>query len=237
MQRLAQDIRNLGCKKVIIKSDQEPAIMALKEEVRRRLDQDVIFEESPIGESQSNGRVERVVRTVKGHIRTMKEALDSRFQERIPLDHQVMSWLPRHAAATISRYHTGKDGRTAYERWKGRKFKKEVVEFAENVWYLKPRSRGATGFIGRWGEGVWLGIREETNEAMIATEEGMVRARTVRRKASHQERWNRNKLDKIRTAPWNVNKEVQSDEDIKIEVPGQEEEVKPVPVAEETEKM
>ena len=43
------------------------------------------------------------------------------------------------------------------------------------------------------------------------------------------------KLDTLRTAPWNVNKEVQIDEDTNIEFPGQEEEVKPVPVAEENE--
>ena len=78
VKRMQQDIKNLGYRRIIIKSDQEPAILALKEEVRRSMSEDVMFEESPVGESQSNGRIERAVRTAKGQIRTMKEALDSR---------------------------------------------------------------------------------------------------------------------------------------------------------------
>ena len=95
------------------------------------------------------------------------------------------------AGATWTRYHVGKDGRTAYERWKGRKFKRDVAEFGECVWYFKARSRGATGMSGRWGQGIWLGIREEIGEAMIGNQEGVVRARTVRRKATNEDRWDR----------------------------------------------
>ena len=98
------------------------------------------------------GRVERAVRTVKGQIRTTKEALDSRYKDRIPGHHPVLSWVPRHAAASVVRYNVGKDGRTAHERWKGKKFKREVAEFGDCVWFLKPRSRGATGMAGRWSE-------------------------------------------------------------------------------------
>ena len=118
--RIAQDIKNLGYKKIILKSDQEPAILALKEEIRRTLDIDVIMEESPVGESQSNGRVERAVRTVKGQIRTLKESLDSRFQERIPSHHPVLAWMPRHAAATITRYQVGPDGKLHTPDGKGK---------------------------------------------------------------------------------------------------------------------
>ena len=218
--RIAQDIRGLGYRKIILKSDQEPAIVALKDSVSAATGIEVIPEESPVGESQSNGRVERAVRTVKGQIRTMKEAVDSRFQDRIAGHHPVLSWLPRHAAASIVRYNIGKDGRTAHERWKGKKFKREVAEFGECVWYLKPRSRGATGVMGRWSDGVWLGIREESGEAMIGTKDGLMRTRTIRRKASHEQRWNKAKLDEVTATPWNVGKETQRDEDIKIEVPG-----------------
>ena len=125
------------------------------------------MEESPVGEPQSNGRVERAVRTIKGHIRSMKDALYAMYKARIPADHPVLAWLPRHASATVTRYGMGKDGNTPYERWTGRRFKKDVVEFGECVWYFKARSRGATGMMGRWSQGIWLGIREESGEAMI----------------------------------------------------------------------
>ena len=74
--------------------------------------------------------------------------------------------------------------------------------------------------MGIWSEGIWLGVREETGEAMLGTKDGVMRARTVRRKASDQERWNREKLDQVNAAPWNVGKDQARDEDIKIEVPG-----------------
>ena len=49
--------------------------------------------------------------------------------------------------------------------------------------------------------------------------------------ALHDQIWNRTKLDEARSTPWNVGKETQRNEDIKIEVPGQEEEVKDVSTA------
>ena len=53
-----------------------------------------------------------------------------------------------------------------------------MTEFGECVWYLRPRTKGAIGIKGRWSEGIWLGIREETGENMIGTREG------IRRKTS-----------------------------------------------------
>ena len=76
--RVAQDIKNLGYRNKTLKGDQELVILALEDKVRKALDQDVTMEASPVGESQSNGRVDNAVRRVKGQVRTMKEALDYR---------------------------------------------------------------------------------------------------------------------------------------------------------------
>ena len=67
-----QDIKRLGHRRMLFKSDQEPSILALKEAVTEVMGIEVIPEESPVGESQSNGNIERAVRTVKGQIRTME---------------------------------------------------------------------------------------------------------------------------------------------------------------------
>ena len=69
--------------------------MALKDSVRAVTEVEIVTEESPVEESQSNGRVGRAVRTVKGQIRTMKEALDSRYKDRIPGHHPVLAWIPK----------------------------------------------------------------------------------------------------------------------------------------------
>ena len=111
VERLKQDIGLLGYKRIVLKSDQEPAILALKAEVKRTSGVEIVPELSPVGESQSNGRAERAVRTTKGQFRTMKEALDSRYKDRIPASHPVLSWMPRHSAASVTRHQVGKDGK------------------------------------------------------------------------------------------------------------------------------
>eukprot|EP00969_Alexandrium_andersonii_P062176 2739497-Alexandrium_andersonii.AAC.1 len=58
---LRAEIAYLGHRKVVLKSDQEPSIMALKEAVQRECGTsvEVTMEESPVGERESNGVAER----------------------------------------------------------------------------------------------------------------------------------------------------------------------------------
>jgi len=59
IRRLTAVIREFGYTKIIIKCDQEPAIKALRNCVTQELSGvEVLPEESPVGESQSNGEVE-----------------------------------------------------------------------------------------------------------------------------------------------------------------------------------
>ena len=83
---IGKEIDNSGFNRVIIKSDQEPAIRALLQAVKNeRGDEmniekrvELIPEKSPVGESRANGEVERYVQTVQGQVRTLKMSLESR---------------------------------------------------------------------------------------------------------------------------------------------------------------
>ena len=57
----------------------------------------------------------------------------------MPLDPNLHLWAVRWAAICYSRYAVGKDGRTAYERLRGRTCKAVVVPMGEKVWYKKIR--------------------------------------------------------------------------------------------------
>ena len=60
-----RSLKQIGHSKFIFKTDNEPALLDLKDEVVKRMRQDgfeVIPEHPPVGESQSNGVVERVMR-------------------------------------------------------------------------------------------------------------------------------------------------------------------------------
>ena len=57
-------VERLGYKKIIMKSDNEPAILALQEAVRRETDVEIVMEEVPVGDHQANGLVENAIKNV-----------------------------------------------------------------------------------------------------------------------------------------------------------------------------
>ena len=109
---------------LVVKSDQEPAIKELQEEIarQRRVDGAVgtVIENSKVGDSSSNGRTERAIQEVGGMIRTLKFALEDRTGGgKIPLSHPVIPWIAKHAAAQITRYQVRASGKTSYNSIKG----------------------------------------------------------------------------------------------------------------------
>ena len=68
-----------GHRRVILKSDGESSMTALKDAVKATCDVSMGVEVSPMGDSQANGDVERAIQTVQGQVRTMKSALDSKY--------------------------------------------------------------------------------------------------------------------------------------------------------------
>eukprot|EP00974_Lingulodinium_polyedra_P084535 8182808-Lingulodinium_polyedra.AAC.1 len=60
--RAAEGIKSFGHKgKILIKTDNEPALVALRKEACRKLEDGVIPVVPPEGESQSNGAIENAV--------------------------------------------------------------------------------------------------------------------------------------------------------------------------------
>ena len=62
----AKQLQLLGHDKVIIKTDNEAAILDLKRAIMAEKPVTLVPEESPVAESQSNGEVERANQTVQG---------------------------------------------------------------------------------------------------------------------------------------------------------------------------
>ena len=95
---LSGAIESLGHSKVVLKSGQEPALLALKDSVKSEVRADVIMEESPEYESKSNGAIERAIQTVQGQFRAMKDRLESRYNQRVNGEHPCIPWLIAHAS-------------------------------------------------------------------------------------------------------------------------------------------
>ena len=193
----------MGYRRIIIKTDQEPAIMDLKECVKNERPEEIMFEESPAYDSRANGEVERAIQTVQGQLRAVKDAFEARYGHEMVPEDNIIPWMVAHAASLISRYHKGQDGLTAHRRLRGKEFRADVCEFGECVWYMKPGSVGKDKFDRRWEDGVWLGIVNESGENIIGTKEGCIKVRAVKRKPI-QNRWDKDNMRLIRGVPWEV---------------------------------
>ena len=78
VQRFVQAISFFGYKRCIVRTDQEPSIVALVDEVRDSWTGELMHEKSPVGDHRANGWVESGVRTVEAQIRSVKLSLENR---------------------------------------------------------------------------------------------------------------------------------------------------------------
>ena len=151
---MVKDIEKLGYKEVILKSDNEAALRSVQEEVKRRREEPTILENSPVGDSRSNGAAERAVQALGEQVRVLRKALESRIGYRLAGSHPVMAWLIEHAADVLSMFQVGEDGKTGYERLMGKKYDKELAEFGEKVHYRFEKKAGPQSKLEvMWGTG------------------------------------------------------------------------------------
>ena len=168
----------------IFKSDGEPSIVALRTAVAKYVGGRVIPEDIPRGESQSNGTAEEAGKTVREYVRVLKEQVEDKASVKLSPDSNLTQWMVRWAAMLYSRYAAGRDGKTPYERRRGRPLGRvPAVCFGEVVWYkeLRVGKERQNKFDTEWREGLWLGQARSSNESVIGTMNGVVRAYTVKR--------------------------------------------------------
>eukprot|EP00959_Pyramimonas_sp_CCMP1952_P323663 6773874-Pyramimonas_sp.AAC.1 len=74
-----------------------------------------------------------------------------------------------------------------------------IPDFGECVMYLKtPVHKGREKLKMRWESGVFLGISEKSQELIIGTPNGAIKAHGFKRKGSDAERWNIAEITEIK---------------------------------------
>ena len=180
-QCIERDIRKLGYRgRVLLRSDGEPAIKDLLSEVANMRGVATVLENNPPTDSKSNGLAERAVRSLEEQIRVIKLSFERSTKKNLSVHHPGFTWLVEHCADTLSKCIVDKDGRTAYERVKGRKYHGHVYEFGSVVLHNIPGKPQGRLMSERWFRGVWLGKRWGTDEHIVSHQGSVVRARTVR---------------------------------------------------------
>ncbi len=203
VKQINQDLRRMGFHSaVLLRTDQEPALVDLMKEVAKGRDAETMLEESPVGDSAANGFIERGVQQVEEVLRVHKLRFEARIGERISVTHPVFSWLVEHVADVINKCLVSSDGKTSYERVKGRKHHGEMVEFATPVLHRVSGKVHGGVMAERWLDGLWLGKQFETGEHIVSMLDGkVVRAKAIKEKPTNTE-LTKDMLDIVKGLPW-----------------------------------
>ena len=87
---LMTDLDFMEYTRLILKSDQEPSIVALRDAVKHGWHGEIVPEGSPKDESKSNGEVEHAVQSVHGLARTLKDFWNNSLES--PWNLEVRCW-------------------------------------------------------------------------------------------------------------------------------------------------
>ena len=200
-ERVVRFIDLLRHREITLKSDTEPAIVALKNRVAAMCKAEVTSEDAVKGDKESNGLIENAIMLLRGIIRTVKCHIESRMQKPLNDDSPVMPWLVEHAGCILSRCQKGRDGKTPFERLHGKRPRQEFVPFGEKVLARKITADPMNRMNPRYHYGIWLGMRNNSAECFIGNADGAIRAREIRR-LEPQDRWDAEAINNVIGVPW-----------------------------------
>ena len=101
----------------------------------------------------------------------------------------------------LSRFQVAADGKTAYERLKGKSYRRELVDYGEQVMFMPVVHGGNLNKLEtKWSFGRFCGIRPRTNEMYIMTPDGIMKSRNVRR-LPEPDRWKQDDWENLMGLP------------------------------------
>ena len=90
--------------KITVRSDGEPAIVALMDALAVAPKAETAAIRSPVRGSRCNGKEERAVRTWRGQFVAIKDHVETMTKQEIPADSKILTWLVVHAAVSMNCY-------------------------------------------------------------------------------------------------------------------------------------
>ena len=199
IQGILEFLGEIGRKRIVIRSDNEPAVKALVQAVALHRKDETVIEEIPVKSSQSIGCNEHDHFLVGGMARALRIDMEKRFGDNFPVLHAVYSWILRYSGWLLNRYCVGRDGYTAFQRYKGRIYNGEVCDLFECVLFKVPSPEEAK-LDDRFRLGVWIGKTSRGDDHLIFDGDEVPKFRTVKRRPEYL-RWDRGRVDAIDAHP------------------------------------
>ena len=119
---------------------------------------------------------------------------------RLKATDTIMPWMVEHCGTLVNRCRVGIDGMTPFERLRGKPNKKNMVEFGDVVLYMAVKSKkdkSKDKLNPKFEYGIWLGVHSRSNEDIVGTDQGVVRASTIK-VAPEDERWSSDSVLKMK---------------------------------------
>ena len=187
IKETVKSLNRLGFSELIVRSDNEPAMLAFRNAVIRELKERfgvrAIAQAPPKYDSASAGTVENAIKQVKEKVRTLVAATRELHGVVMDLEHVALAWCVRFAGQIIFRTVKGADGLTAFQRAFQRASHPRAMSAAwrERILYLEP-SKKKVQITDKFLDCFFLGIREGSEEFFVGTPAGCVVCRTVKRR-------------------------------------------------------
>ena len=198
---VTEALKFTGRQKVILLTDAEHSIRALAEAAANEWGGECQLQVAPRESHASNGAAERAILELARQARTVVSGLEHHFPDfKVLPTHKTYGWLIRHCAWLITRYLVKLDGRTPYERLRGREYRGEIAEGFETVHY-KVASTQKGKLDPQSAIGVWLGKSLMSDEHLIGTDQGIRRCRSIWRRPE-KKRWEKKTFEGFRGLPW-----------------------------------
>lgn len=151
-------------------------------------EEETFLVQAPRGSSKGNGKVERVIQTVRKQAKTLKLDLENSYALKATADSVIWPWLVCHAAWLVARFVVKLSGKSSFSMVTDTIHSGEHAPFGETLlWYMThPPSNRIGGeqlrrAEPRWRKWVWLGRSEDTDEHLISTDSGVIKFRSVKR--------------------------------------------------------
>ena len=190
VKAVTEFMNGCGCGRATFKGDGKPAIVPLQEAVKNSRQSDTILENSPKGDSQSNGAAENAVSEAEGMIRTWKMYVEEKLKAVVDTKHVLLHWLVMHAGVIITRYKTVQDG-VPEDR------EPQAEEQDAAIWIEGRLMRCRRRVAEETSWGVFTGIVPGTREFVILTPQGALAVRTVHRFSEHK-KWDTGFMSRIK---------------------------------------
>ena len=195
---ICRTLNYLGHETVTLRSDGEPACLALQRGVqafRAKMKLKTVLEQTEAGDSQANP-AEPAIEQVRQLAGTLISAYEDGAQVQVSSLHPMHSWAHRHASWLLQRY-SQTHGHSCFELLTGRPYAGKIVPFGETVF---GRLRSAVKGKPRWTRMIWLGKLQVSDLHFGVSETGhMLSTRSVRRVP---DRFDKSMHEKVLDQPW-----------------------------------